>query len=131
MTSANPALQNLFYEMVRDYEERHGAELNGRLVDVFGLEDGNLIDRLRDGRVVPKDPDVVSRLAHKLEADSSLVAAALKLMSWDGRNRRLGPEDGIILNERLMTRMQNMERYIRKIGKLDDFRDWVKAGAKD
>ena len=124
----NVALQNLFTGLVREWETARGRRLEEHALDSEFGGDAAAIRDLLAGHVPAEDPRssilcAVQRLGGDDEDASS--ALVLALTSPDATRS----EEAVVMNDRLLTRLQNLERFIRRIGKLDEFHDWVADGA--
>lgn len=123
---SNVALQNFFDGLRRGWETANGRRLEDPEAE-FG-DDGGAIRGLLAGHAPTSDVrSTVLRAVALLGGDDQDASGALILamMSPD----HSGAEETVIMNDRLLTRLQNLERYIRRIGKVDEFHAWVAAGA--
>lgn len=128
----NAALQNLTAELIYNFERRNDVKVDAsNMVELLGFAEAKTIEAFLDGRILRENRDDVLSAVHALGGDDRDASALLLLCA--GRDiSRLGiDEEAIVLNDRLMGRLQNMERFLRRIGKLGEFHDWLSEGMKN
>ena len=125
----NVALQNYVQDLIRQWEKRSNRSLDSHdMVEEFGFATAKAIERLADGLAPDGAIDsTVLAVVRALGGDSEDAAAVIRLLA----GRIDGGEDVITLNSRLLTRLQNLERFVRRTGQLEAFRKWVESGAAD
>ncbi|MFT7618857.1 MAG: hypothetical protein ACI97A_002505 [Planctomycetota bacterium] len=120
------ALQNLTAELVHNFERRNNVKVNAKnMVELLGFAQAKTIEAFLDGRILRENRDDILAAVQSLGGNDHDASAILLLCA--GRDiAKLGiDEEAIVLNDRLMGRLQNMERFLRRIGKLSDFHDWL------
>ena len=127
----NVSLQNWAHDLVRKYEEGRKVRLDReQLASEFGPRGGDVIERLLRGEPAA-DRSSLLEAVELLGGDDKDASSGLLLSTraWPSAPRT--DQEAIVLNDRLMTRLENLERYLRRIGKVEDFRRWVESGAPE
>ena len=127
---ANVALQNFFDGLKRGYESARKTRVDDAdLEKEFGIN-AHAIREMLAGRTPERDArSMILSSVEALGGDDEDASSALILAMLSPQ--RSDEAETVILNDRLLTRLQNLERYIRRIGKLDEFHDWLAGGAAD
>ncbi len=122
----NVALQNITAELVRNYELRHNVKIDdSNRVELFGFASAKIIEALMDGRVLRDQRNGTLDAIAALEGDDRDASAVLLLCAGRDLSKLGIDEEAIVLNDRLMGRLQNMERFLRRIGRLEEFHRWL------
>ncbi len=121
---SDASLKALVRDLVRRYEQRHGLGLDAAtMVERFGFAQAKALEAMLDGRMLRRDLGEVLGAVAVLEGDEEdarlLTRIALPMVV---------PIDDLgVMNDRLMRRIVNMERFLRRIGKMDDFQRWLES----
>ncbi len=122
----NVALQNFTAELVHHYEVNHQVKLSDlNLVERFGFNEAKMIEAFLEGRVLKDSRIDILGAVRALDGDDRDASAILLLCAGHDISRHGIDEEAIVLNDRLMGRLQNMERFLRRIGKLEEFHAWL------
>lgn len=122
----NVALRNYFAGLRHQWERTHSSSWDDEdLGDESAALDALFRGELPEGG----DPSSILRAVERLGGDDEDARGALQLSLQ--RPTRGSGEEVVVLNDRLLSRLQNLERYLRRIGKVDEFHEWLAEGARD